>query len=251
VVVVDRQERSERPAAARDIKMADTLAAMSAPLRVDDIVIGALTWVRDDLDRPFSAQEQEVAALLAAQVALATVNAELHHRTEVAAVTDALTGLFNRRHFDASVARTDAARRRQPEADRRPVAGVLFDLDHFGRMNKLHGHQVGDRVLRAFAETLRSRVRTSDLAARYGGEEFVVILDGATRDEGLRLADEVRVAFGALRFQLPDGTEVGCTVSAGCAAFDPEETAIGQLLERADVGLAMAKAAGRDRVVAA
>ena len=251
VIVVDRQERSERPVAARNLHMAATLAAMSAPLRVDDIVIGALTWVREDLEQPFSAQEQEVASLLAAQVALATVNAELHHRTEVAAVTDPLTGLFNRRHFDASVARADAARRRQPEADRPSVAGVIFDLDHFGQMNKLHGHQVGDRVLRAFAEVLRARVRTSDLAARFGGEEFVVIMDRATSLEAVDLADEVRTSFEALRFTLPDGTEVGCTVSAGCAAFEPSETAMAQLLERADVGLAMAKAAGRNRVVAA
>jgi diguanylate cyclase (GGDEF)-like protein len=251
VVVMDRQERSERPRATRNLRMAETLAAMSAPLRVEEMVVGALTWVREDLNRPFSEQEQEVAALLAAQVALAIVNAELHHATEVAAVTDALTGLANRRHFDASIARADAARRRQPPADRRKVAAIIFDLDHFGQMNKLYGHQVGDRVLRAFADVVRGRVRTSDLAARYGGEEFVVILEGATLDGAVQLAEDIRVTFEALRFDLPDGTDIGSTASGGCAALEPSEVAIAQLLERADVGLAMAKASGRNRVVAA
>jgi diguanylate cyclase (GGDEF)-like protein len=251
VVVVDRQERADRPRAIRNIRMADALAAMSAPLRVEETVIGALTWVRENLERPFSEQEQEVASLLAGQVALAIVNAELHHVTEVAAVTDALTGLANRRHFDATIARADAARRRQPERDRRKVAAVIFDLDHFGQMNKLYGHQVGDRVLRAFADVVRGRVRDSDLAARFGGEEFVVILEGATLDGAVQLADDIRAAFEGLQFDLPDGTAIGSSVSAGCSALEPSEVAIAQLLERADVGLAMAKASGRNRVVAA
>jgi diguanylate cyclase (GGDEF)-like protein len=251
VIVVDRQELTERPKAARNIRMAEALAAMSAPMRLDDRTIGALTWVREDLDRAFSEQEQEVAALLAAQVALAIANAELHHATEVRAVTDALTGLANRRHFDASVIRAEAARARESEGERRPLAAVIFDLDHFGQVNKLHGHQVGDRILAAFGEVLRARVRKSDLVARYGGEEFVAILDGATRSEATHLADEVRQAFETLRFALPDGAQLAATVSAGCAALGEEETSFTTLIERSDVGLAMAKASGRNRVVAA
>jgi diguanylate cyclase (GGDEF)-like protein len=250
VVTDDHLDRAHYAPAAARATTADVVAALSAPLVVGDQVVGALTWAREDL-RPFSPQEREVAGLLAAQVALAITNADLHHATEVAAVTDPLTGLHNRRYFDAAMARAEAARRRDHEDERRPVSVIMFDLDHFGLMNKRHGHQVGDRVLKAFAEVVRHRVRASDLTARYGGEEFVVVLDGATRTEAVRLADEIRETFEGIGFGLPDGAAVTCTVSAGCASLAATETSGAVLIERADVGLAMAKASGRNRVVAA
>jgi diguanylate cyclase (GGDEF)-like protein len=251
VVVEDRLPRADRPRAAIAAHLADELAAMAAPLRADQDTLGALSWFREDLATPFTEQEQEVASLLAAQVALALANAELHHATEVQAVTDALTGLANRRHFDASIARVEAGRQRDAAEDRRALAAVIFDLDHFGQVNKLHGHRFGDRILTAFGEVLRARVRATDLAARYGGEEFVVILEGATLSGATHLADEIRTAFEGLRFDLPDGSQLAATVSAGCSALTPDEVAMTGLIERADVGLAMAKASGRNRVVAA
>jgi diguanylate cyclase (GGDEF)-like protein len=251
VVVEDRQARSDRPRAAIAARLADELAAMAAPLRADQDVLGALSWFREDLATPFTDQEQEVASLVAAQVALALANAELHHATEVQAVTDALTGLANRRHFDASIARMEASRQRVPAAERRALAAVIFDLDHFGQVNKRHGHRFGDRILTAFGGVISARVRATDLAARYGGEEFVVILDGATLSGATHLADEIRTAFEELRFELPDGKQLAASVSAGCSALTPEEVAMTGLIERADVGLAMAKSAGRNRVVAA
>jgi diguanylate cyclase (GGDEF)-like protein len=251
VVVEDRLERRAFPKGMARLRMPDTLAAMSAPLVTDQGVIGALSWFRTDLTRTFTAQEREVAGLLAAQVALAVTNAELHHATEVAAVTDVLTGLNNRRFFDAAFARTEAARRRDHEDERRPLSAIMFDLDHFGLVNKRHGHQVGDKILTAFGEVVRHRVRAADLTARYGGEEFVVILDGATLTEAIHLAEDVRETVAGLGFGLPDGTAVMCTVSAGCATLASAEYSGAVLLERADVGLAMAKASGRNRVVAA
>jgi diguanylate cyclase (GGDEF)-like protein len=251
LVVDDHLERSAYPRSAVGARVADTMAAMGAPLIAETDVIGAMSWFREDLTRPFTDQEREVTSLIAGQVALAIANAELHHATELAAVTDVLTGLHNRRFFDASMTRAEAARRREPEGERRPRSVIMFDLDHFGQVNKLHGHQVGDEILRAFGGVIRGRVRASDLAARYGGEEFVVVLDGATRTEAVRLAEEIRERFGALRFDLPDGSAIGCTVSAGCSSLAPSEAAGSLLIERADVGLAMAKASGRDRVVAA
>jgi diguanylate cyclase (GGDEF)-like protein len=178
-------------------------------------------------------------------------NASLHHEAQQAAITDPLTGVHNRRHFDAAVAHADALRERLETRDRRERSAILFDLDHFGAINKRYGHQVGDQILRSFAAVLRSRVRASDLLARFGGEEFIVILDGANRDEAVRLADEIRIEF---RQQSIDAADTGLpitTVSAGCAALEKAETSATILLERADVGLAMAKAAGRDQVVAA
>jgi diguanylate cyclase (GGDEF)-like protein len=162
-----------------------------------------------------------------------------------------LTGLHNRRHFDASMTRADALRARLALEDRRERSAILFDLDHFGAVNKRHGHQVGDRILRSFADVLRSRLRASDLVARYGGEEFIVVLDGATREEAVRLADEVRLAFRQGSIEAADSGAPITTVSAGCAALARSEVHGTILLERADVALAMAKSGGRDQVVAA
>jgi diguanylate cyclase (GGDEF)-like protein len=131
------------------------------------------------------------------------------------------------------------------------VAGIIFDLDHFGTFNKQHGVQVGDQALRVFAHVLRERARQTDLVARYGGEEFVVVLDGADRDHAVRIAEEVRRRLGSRTIPAEDGAPLRLTVSAGCAALDDEEPTAEALLRTADVALSMAKRGGRDRVVAA
>jgi diguanylate cyclase (GGDEF)-like protein len=243
--------RSEFPRSVSNVDLPDVIAAMSAPMVIGDSVVGVVTWLRGNLDRPFTAQEREVGALLASRVGLALANARLHQQTRDAAITDPLTGIHNRRHFDAAVEREDALRRRVPAERRRLRSAILFDLDHFGRVNKQYGHQVGDRVLRLFADTLRARARASDLVARYGGEEFVVILDNATREDAAVIAEAVRTEFAQHSVDTGTGTSLTTTVSAGCATLEPWEVESSLLLERADVALAMAKAAGRDKVVTA
>jgi diguanylate cyclase (GGDEF)-like protein len=251
VVVFDRMERAEYPRSVAAVKLPDTLAAMAAPMLIGDQVTGVVTWLRGDLNRPFTVQEQEIASLLASRVGLAIANAQLHQKTLDAAITDPLTGLHNRRHFDAVVEREDAIRRRIPAERRRMRSAILFDLDHFGRVNKKYGHQVGDRVLRLFADVLRARTRASDLIGRFGGEEFVVILDAASRDDAIAIAEEVRTEFAKQSVKTGSGDELTSTVSAGCSSLEPWEVENSLLLDRADVALAMAKAGGRDQVVAA
>jgi diguanylate cyclase (GGDEF)-like protein len=251
VVVDDHLERSRFPKSVTAARVPDTLTAMSAPMILGDDVVGAVTWLRGDLTWIFTAQEQEVAAILAGKVGLAVSNAKLHQQTQNAAITDPLTALHNRRHFDAVTEREDAIRRRIPAERRRMRSAILFDLDHFGRVNKKFGHQVGDRVLRNFADTLRARARAADLVARYGGEEFVVILENASRDDAMKIAEEVREAFAKLSVETGTGDQLTTTVSAGCSSLEMWEVESSVLLERADVALAMAKAGGRDQVVAA
>ncbi len=98
---------------------------------------------------------------------------------------------------------------------------------------------------------LLERFRASDLVARYGGEEFVAILDGATLDDAVRIANEIRLAWSARSFIGVDGEPLHATVSAGCAKLEDKATSAEDLFTAADVGLAMAKGAGRDLVVAA
>lgn len=221
------------------------------PLIYDDDVVGAVSLARREPARPFEPLELEALPLLAGQAAVALRNAHLMTAIREASVRDPLTGLYNRRHFDASVERLIAAWRRVPRDQRRPVSAILFDLDHFGSLNKRHGHAVGDAVLRAFAGVLRDRFRTSDIVARFGGEEFVVILDGATRDDAVTIAETVRTSLAGMDIEAPGQITVRATVSAGCAALADDASSAAGLLEVADVGLVMAKQAGRNQVVAA
>ena len=225
------------------------VSGVATPLIRDDVVVGALAVVRKDLDRPLAQDELEALPIVAGLVALAITNTFLHAEVTELSVRDPLTGLFNRRHLDATLARLEAARVRRDPAERDRAAVAIFDLDHFGAVNKQHGHQVGDAILRAFGDILRGRFRGADLVARYGGEEFLAILDGATAEQAMAVADEVRTAFALVTVGGADGSPVSVTVSAGCAAIGADET-LEQLVARADVGLVMAKRSGRNRVVA-
>ncbi len=251
LVVEARLERSGFPSTVQTAQSADVMTSAAVPLLSDDAVLGALSVARLDLSRPYTQLEQEVLPIIAGHVSLAIANAELHAQMADAAIRDPLTGLFNRRYLDAALERLLAARDRLEPSERRPVAAILFDLDHFGNFNKKHGHRVGDTVLRTFASILQGRFRASDIVARYGGEEFLVFLDGASLAEAARIADEVRRELASMPIALDGGGSVRATVSAGCSAVGPQISSTESLLQVADVGLQMAKRAGRNQVVAA
>lgn len=174
---------------------------------------------------------------------------EAHNTTLVErAARDPLTGLLNRRSFDSEVARLEHSWHRRRVQLRPPVAVVMFDLDHFGAVNKAHGHQAGDAVLVRFAEILIERFRERDLVVRYGGEEFVAILPGATSADAIRIADDIRESFGATPIDIGDGMSITVTVSAGCAAL-ADDRVVADALSVADVWLSQAKRSGRNQVV--
>jgi diguanylate cyclase (GGDEF)-like protein/PAS domain S-box-containing protein len=161
---------------------------------------------------------------------------------------DPLTGLHNRRHFDSAVARMER-RWNRARGDQRPsVSVIIFDLDNFGLVNKQHGHQAGDAVLRLFAGLLCQRFRETDLVARYGGEEFVAVLEGATSSRAMRIAEDVRASFEAASVDIGTGSPLRVTVSAGCAQLG-DETDASAGLAMADVWLSQAKRAGRNQVL--
>lgn len=227
----------------------DSLISVAVPLIRDDLVLGAISVGRANLFHSFSQVECEVMGLLGAQAALALANAQLHAEVSELAIHDGLTGLFNRRHFDAAL---DLILARMGRLRQEPLlAAIMFDLDNFGRFNKEHGHAAGDAVLRSFAGLLRERLRSSDLAARYGGEEFVVILEDCRIEDAVRVAEEVRSTLDERVIPGPDGMRLHARVSAGCAALDPTERTKEALIGAADAALFMAKRAGRNRVMAA
>jgi diguanylate cyclase (GGDEF)-like protein len=251
IVASESFGRTGFPSTLRRARTAESMVAASIPLHDEERVVGAISLTRNDMARIFSALEVEAMPLIGSQVTLALANVELHARVADAAIRDPLTGLWNRRHLEVSTARLFAGRSRLPLDERRPIAIILFDLDHFGAFNKQHGHIIGDAVLRSFGSILSGRLRSSDIVARFGGEEFVAILDGATVEEAHRVADEIRRELEGTRLTGADGESLRATVSAGCASLGPAVSTLEALLEIADVGLQMAKRGGRNQVVAA
>ena len=161
------------------------------------------------------------------------------------AMTDALTGVANRKLFDEEI-RIGAAE----ALDRgQPLTLLMIDIDHFKNFNDTHGHQVGDQVLRFVARILKSCVRGEDLTARYGGEEFSIVLPNTTLQNGAKVGAHVctQVSKKAV-INRATGKSLGTiTVSVGAAEFQPGES-VESLIERADEALYLAKHNGRNRV---
>ena len=249
MVFTEPHPRAETSAALRDYLYFESVRAVGIPLIHEDTVLGVISVGRADVQATFTQVEREVFAMLGSRAALALANAYLIEEVSALAIRDGLTGLYNRRHFDAAFDLAIARfKRRRPAGN---LAAIMFDLDHFGDFNRRHGHLAGDAVLRLFGEILRKRLRSSDLVARYGGEEFVAILEDCGLTEATRLADEVRKDLGARTVSGAAGHPLRATVSAGCAVVDPATPTKEALLGRADAALFMAKQAGRNRVVAA
>jgi diguanylate cyclase (GGDEF)-like protein len=163
------------------------------------------------------------------------------HAYKVAAATDPLTGLLNRRGFFEAAGSMMARHSRS----RTPIGLLAIDLDRFKSTNDRYGHAVGDTVLQLFAKVVRQTMRATDIVGRLGGEEFVALLPG-TLAEATIAAERVRVAFAAAGF-VRNGQHVTTTVSIGVAGGSPS-TAIDLIIARADTALYRAKSNGRDRV---
>jgi diguanylate cyclase (GGDEF)-like protein len=171
-----------------------------------------------------------VASLLAHEIAAVIDRADVIEQLTDEALTDPLTGLHNRRAWDAQLAQA-------MKAGREPVAVAMFDIDHFKQFNDTHGHPAGDRLLREIAAAWRSEIRGGDFLARLGGEEFALLLTGKDTGAVHALVERLRARMTANQ-----------TCSAGIAERTEWDTPE-QLLGRADKALYEAKDSGRDRTV--
>jgi diguanylate cyclase (GGDEF)-like protein len=171
---------------------------------------------------------------------MAKEHSALVHKT--AAMTDHLTGMFNRRGFMEAAEKLIETQRRLGQS----VSVMMFDLDHFKSINDRFGHDVGDEALQAFASTAGSSTRIHDIIGRLGGEEFAAILPGGT-DTAILVAERVRANF-ELRGVEISGHVMNATVSIGIAESSAATASISSLLSRADRALYAAKASGRNRI---
>lgn len=173
-------------------------------------------------------------------VADITERHELEQRLLAQSRVDALTGLWNRRQFDAAAnLELERARRYCQQ-----VSLLILDIDHFKAINDSRGHQIGDTVLIEIAAILRGGTRVSDCVARWGGEEFAILMPETHGAEAARAADNIRAAV--------EGNPFSCampvTVSVGIAEFHAETDSLDDLIRRADDALYRAKTGGRNRI---
>ncbi|WP_291180876.1 GGDEF domain-containing protein [Hyphomicrobium sp.] len=164
---------------------------------------------------------------------------------EEAALTDPLTAVGNRRHFDTVMARVV----QDSNTHQTPLSLIMCDIDHFKRVNDMFGHHIGDEIIRALAGIIKSSVRETDTVARYGGEEFAIILPMTEQQVAIATAERIRDKFGAKRFAVRETNQkIGqVTASFGVAEHRPGDAAE-TFVQRADAKLYEAKAGGRDRV---
>jgi diguanylate cyclase (GGDEF)-like protein len=194
----------------------------------------------------FGDQSRELALWLGSQASIALENVRLHRLVARQASTDGLTELANRREFEDSLANEISRAGRFGGS----LALILADLDNFKLVNDRFGHQVGDEVLKAFADILRETVRDIDVAARYGGEEFAVLLPQTDITGAERLAERLREAVETHPLAQAQSQPVVVTASFGVAAF-PEAGTPTSLFGAADEALYRAKRAGKNCVVCA
>ena len=215
---------------------------MAIPMHSGGRLSGALAVYRSER-RPFSDDDADTFATLARQAETALDNVFLHEEAQRLSITDGLTGVWNRRHFEMRALEAIQAAVRFGE----PFGVVMVDIDHFKQVNDTHGHQTGDAVLVELASRLSSATREVDLVARYGGEEFVLLLPRTALAGAANLAEKVRraVASAPVRF---DEHELSVTVSCGVAVYPGHGASVRELVAASDAALYRAKAGGRNRV---
>ena len=182
-------------------------------------------------------------SLFASQLAAALQNANLLTEVGRLAITDDLTGIYNRRYFFEMAEKKFA----QALKNKTPLSALLVDLDHFKKFNDSYGHVVGDQVLRASAQMMSSALRDSDVLGRYGGEEFSIILPDTNNSAAIYVAERLLANVA----DVPIDTEAGklsIQLSIGIAGMSKETPTLHSLISRADQAMYIAKSAGRNRL---
>ena len=214
-------------------------------------LIGSLHFGSTDPTRYTSDQGTEFLQRLASIVAVSLDSALSHERLKQIGLTDALTGISNRRYFEhrCLIEAEQACRHSQS------LSAMFIDIDHFKRINDTHGHQTGDDVLRSVASAIQECLRAGDTVARYGGEEFVVLCPHTDCQAANTVAERIRTHIEQRLFRTPSGRDIRVTISIGIAAFSTDghgtEEAIRAMLALADQALYRAKSDGRNRTVVA
>jgi len=224
---------------ARLIEVKSGTKGIYLPLIADEKVLGTLWMWGGNLEE----SDLPAASVFATQVAIALENARLYNITQQLAITDDLTGFYNRRGL-FELGRREVERALRFDHD---LAAIMVDIDHYKRVNDAHGHSVGDEVLRQLADRWRKTLRSIDIMGRYGGEEFLVLLPESNLSTSRQVAERMRQCVVNIPMSTAAGI-VSITASLGVASLRGEIMSLEELIADADKALYSAKEAGRNRV---
>jgi len=215
---------------------------------MDQLAIGALRLAAGEREHEIKVKiPVELVSVAEAFNQMTNQILEQERALEKAAITDGLTGLFNRREFD----RILVEEIRRGKRYEHHLSLIMGDIDHFKRFNDTHGHQAGDEALRVVATTMKEGLREVDKVCRYGGEEFVLILPECDAKATQIAAERIRAAIENLDILLDGGQTARVTISMGIATFPNHAAAPEALLKAADSALYESKEQGRNRVTTA
>lgn len=211
---------------------------ITLPIKKDHNLFGVLLVVSPRSD--ILETEKNFLSLFAHQIEIGVTIADLFETIKQQAVTDGLTGIYNRRQFDLCLTQEAERSLRQNQ----PFSLITLDLDHLKYINDTFGHALGDVAISTIAKVLKEKARTIDMAARFGGEEFGVILPGVDSARAMIAAERIRAAIEAE--PIPQVKKV--TASVGVVTFGEHTENIDELLELADKAMYNAKKSGRNQV---
>ena len=168
--------------------------------------------------------------------------AQALQKIQLLATNDELTRLPNRRHMNSVLRREE----RRPDREGRRMCLALIDIDHFKRINDMYGHDIGDQVLRLFAQHLKATLRTEDVLARWGGEEFLLLLPHTTEDTALHVLERMKKQLQTITVS-PQVADLRISFSGGLTTLRPEEE-MAEAVKRADLAMFQAKSGGRNAI---
>ena len=219
-------------------------STICVPMIVSGQLLGYAEIWESRYERTWSAEEVRLCQTISNLAAVAIENARLYQKMQHLAVTDALTGIYNRRGlFDIGQREINRARRFV-----RPLSVIMLDIDHFKQINDVHSHAIGDTVLQAIVKQCQANLRDMDILGRYGGEEFAILLPETDLMAGYQVAERLRMVIASNPVPTEHGP-IEVTVSMGIASATVEIENLAVLLDRADTAMYAAKEAGRNRVV--
>ncbi len=164
---------------------------------------------------------------------------------ENSALKDGLTGLYNRRFLDEHLKKLIPRAKREDLS----IAFLMLDMDHFKAVNDEYGHDIGDKVLITFANTVQENIRESDIAVRFGGEEFLVLLIGVqSEDDAIKIANKIREKVAENEIDVYAGSTLRKTTSIGISMYPKDSTSVVKVMKFADLALYEAKTSGRNQV---
>lgn len=227
---------------------------LCAPINASGGVLGTLhlcfgdyiSYLSQKQRAHITEHKQIMVERLAEQYSLSLVNLRLRETLRLESIRDPLTGLYNRRHMEASLAREVFRAKRRGT----PVSIIMLDIDHFKPLNDAYGHEAGDVILRELAAMVQQYIRAEDIACRYGGEEFLLILPEAPLDIAAKRAEDIRKRGEKLHL-VYQRIVVNITISLGVAIFPEHGADMKAVVKAADAALYQAKERGRNQVVVA